>query len=42
MKAFPNETFIFPSHDGRMKDLLFAKTLDPKNEVLGVKLEMCK
>ncbi|KRX01614.1 hypothetical protein PPERSA_00321 [Pseudocohnilembus persalinus] len=42
LQAFPNETFIFPSHDANLKDLLFAKTLDPKNEVLNIKIEACK
>ena len=42
LKAFPNQTLVFPSHEARLEDLMFIKTLDPKNEVLDLKIDSCK
>ena len=42
LRAFPNETLIFPGHDGVLENLLFAKSLEPKNEVINMKIEMAK
>ena len=40
LKAFPNETMIFPSEDNYLTNLLFIKSLDPKNELLKLKMKL--
>jgi hydroxyacylglutathione hydrolase len=42
LRSFPNETLIFPSHEATLEDLLFVKTLDPKNQILDIKIEHLK
>ncbi len=42
LKAFPNETMIFPSEDNYLTNLLFIKSLDPKNELLNLKLKLAE
>jgi hydroxyacylglutathione hydrolase len=38
LKSFPNECMIFPGHDNAFENLMFVKTLDPKNPMLGLRL----
>ena len=42
LKVFPNETLIFPSEDNYMNNLIFIKTLDPKNEILNMKMKIAE
>ncbi|EAS06397.2 hydroxyacylglutathione hydrolase (macronuclear) [Tetrahymena thermophila SB210] len=42
LKSFPNETLLFPSKDGQLEDLLFAKSLDPGNPVINLKIQLAK
>lgn len=42
IKTFPNETLIFPSEDNYLSHLMFVKAVDPKNELLNLKLKMVK
>lgn len=39
LKSFPNETMIFPGHDNAFENLMFVKTLDPQNAMLGLRLK---
>lgn len=39
LKSLPNETLIFPGHDNTLENLIFAKTVDPKNEILNIKIQ---
>jgi len=38
LKTLPNETLLFPSHNNAIHNLLWVKTLDPKNQFLKMKL----
>lgn len=38
IKGFPGETLIFPGHRLQKENLLFAKTLDPSNPAINIKL----
>ncbi len=38
LKALPNETLLFPGHNNAIHNLLWVKTLDPKNQFLKMKL----
>jgi len=40
LKALPNETLIFPGHDNALDNLVWAKTLDPNNDLLNMKLNV--
>ena len=42
LKAFPNETLIFPSEDNYVANLMFVKSLDPKNELLNIKIKLAE
>jgi len=40
--SLPNETLMFCGHEYAMKNLEFAKMLEPENEAILQKLEVCK
>jgi glyoxylase-like metal-dependent hydrolase (beta-lactamase superfamily II) len=37
-RGFQGETLVFPGHRLQKENLLFAKTLDPSNQVINAKL----
>ena len=39
LKVLPNETLIFPGHDNALDNLIWAKTLDPNNDLLNMRIE---
>lgn len=40
LKNFPNETLIFPAEEDSLNNLMFVKTLDPKNDILNMKIKL--
>ncbi|EGR27389.1 hypothetical protein IMG5_196590 [Ichthyophthirius multifiliis] len=40
LKAFPNESLVFPGRDGELKNLIFSKALDPNNNVINSKIQL--
>lgn len=42
LKNFSDEILVFPSKDALIENLLFAKTLDPGNPVINLKIELAR
>lgn len=42
LKSFPSESLLFPSRDGQLENIVFAKSLDPHNPVINLKLNLAK
>lgn len=42
LMSLPNETLLFCGHEYTVKNLEFAKMLEPDNEAIQHKLEVCK
>jgi hydroxyacylglutathione hydrolase len=40
--SLPNETLLFCGHEYSIKNLEFAKMLEPENESIQQKLELCQ
>lgn len=40
--SLPHETLMFCGHEYSIKNLEFAKMLEPENEAIDQKLELCK
>ena len=38
IKSFPTETLIFPARDAQLENIVFAKSLDPSNPIINLKL----
>lgn len=42
LKSLPNETLIFPGHETVLNSLIWAKTFDPTNQMLNLKIELAE
>ena len=40
--SLPNETLMFCGHDYSVKNLEFARMLEPDNEYIEAKLDLCR
>ena len=40
LKNFPNDSLIIPNEDSGLNNLIFAKFLDPKNEIIDYRVNL--